>query len=91
MIKYIITTSILLNIIYANDGYPKWFFDIKNIPICVKINSSISTARTIAITKAKAELSKRKQVKISSEVIVKKSSSKNNYNKWKRKLLFAVW
>jgi hypothetical protein len=77
---------ILFSILYLEAeqiGYPKWFFISNNqskVPVCIRINGSISTARTIAIAKAKVELQRMKKVKLNSEIILEKTSSKNDYN-----------
>lgn len=82
--KKIITFHIFALFLYGeNTGYPDWFFqnEIKDtVPVCVKIEASVSTARTIAITKAKAELQRMSEVHLQSEVILEKEKDNKIYN-----------
>ena len=76
-----ITLPLIITIFLFADGYPEWFFESNqnSVPVCIAIKKSISTARTIALAKAKAEVQRIKKVDISSEIVLEKSATRRDY------------
>ncbi|MFA6395898.1 MAG: hypothetical protein WCW84_08015 [Sulfurimonas sp.] len=71
-----------LGVLYAQStGYPEWFLKENtstSVPVCVKVNDSLSTARTIALSKAKAELQRGQKVTMESETVLENGRVNDN-------------